>query len=87
MGKKPACACRPPASRADLPSGTGHRHSLQPSRPRRNQDHYELTSQHVRTQFRGSIVSAQTSTLIGAETGIKTIAAVHIQCLSWVLVV
>ena len=27
------------------------------------------------------IVSAQTSTLIGAETGIKTIAAVHSQCL------
>jgi NitT/TauT family transport system permease protein len=27
-----------------------------------------------------SIVSAQTSTLIGAQTGIKTIAAVHIQC-------
>ena len=32
-----------------------------------------------------SIVSAQTSTLIGAETGIKTIAAVHSQCLLWVI--
>jgi hypothetical protein len=31
-----------------------------------------------------SIVSAQTSTLIGAETGIKSIAAVHSQCLRWV---
>ena len=27
-----------------------------------------------------SILAAQTSTLIGAETGIKTIAAVHSQC-------
>src|ERR1017187_261048 len=32
-----------------------------------------------------SIVSAQTSTSIGAETGIKTIAAVHSQCRSWVI--
>src|ERR1019366_4626539 len=31
-----------------------------------------------------SIVSAQTITLIGAETGIKTIAAVHRQCRLWV---
>jgi hypothetical protein len=31
------------------------------------------------------IVSAQTNTLIGAETGIKTIAAVHSQCRSWVI--
>jgi hypothetical protein len=31
-----------------------------------------------------SIVSARTSTLIGAEPGIKTIAAVHSQCRSWV---
>src|SRR5450631_3063465 len=32
-----------------------------------------------------SILSAQTSTLIGAETSIKTIAAVHRQCRSWVI--
>jgi hypothetical protein len=31
-------------------------------------------------KLRASIVSAQTSTLIGDETGIKTIAAVHSQC-------
>src|SRR5579859_7274356 len=31
------------------------------------------------------IVSAQTSTLIGAETGVKTIAAVHSQCPLWVI--
>src|ERR1019366_485793 len=31
------------------------------------------------------ILSAQTSTLIGAETGIKTIAAVHSQCRLWVI--
>src|SRR6202048_4993904 len=30
MGKKPACACRPPASRADLPSDIRHRDCLQP---------------------------------------------------------
>src|ERR1039457_5929504 len=30
------------------------------------------------------IVSAQTSTLIGAETGVKTTAAVHSQCRLWV---
>jgi len=34
----------------------------------------ELTSPHIRTKLRDSIVSAQTSTLIGAETGTKTIA-------------
>jgi hypothetical protein len=33
---------------------------------------------------RQAIVSAQTSTLIEVEPGIKTIAAVHSQCLSWV---
>src|SRR5450759_1629730 len=33
---------------------------------------------------RRRIVSAQTSTLIGAETGIKTITAVHSQCRRWV---
>jgi hypothetical protein len=31
-----------------------------------------------------SIVSAQPRTLIGPETGIKTIAAVHTQCRLWV---
>src|SRR5450631_647565 len=31
------------------------------------------------------ILAAQTSTLIGAETSIKTIAAVHSQCRSWVI--
>jgi hypothetical protein len=30
------------------------------------------------------ILAAQTSTLIEAETGIKTIAEVHSQCRSWV---
>jgi hypothetical protein len=33
---------------------------------------------------RHSIVSAQTSTLIGLKPGMKTIAAVHSQCLRWV---
>jgi hypothetical protein len=41
----------------------------------------ELASPHICTQAQGnSIVSAQTNTLIGAQTGIKTIAAVHSQC-------
>ena len=35
-------------------------------------------------KLRRRIVSAQTSALIGAETGIKTIAAVHSQCRLWV---
>jgi hypothetical protein len=39
----------------------------------------ELTSPHIRSKLRGSIVSAQTSTLIGGKIGIKTIAAVHSQ--------
>jgi hypothetical protein len=33
---------------------------------------------------RASSVSAQTGTLIGLKPGMKTIAAVHIQCLLWV---
>jgi hypothetical protein len=32
------------------------------------------------------ILAAQTSTLIGAESGIKTIAAVHSQCRCWVII-
>src|SRR5450830_1632823 len=31
------------------------------------------------------MLAAQTGTLIGAETGIKTIAAVHSQCRLWVI--
>jgi cysteine synthase len=33
---------------------------------------------------RHGIVTVSTSTLIGAETGIKTIAALHSQCRRWV---
>jgi hypothetical protein len=52
----------------------------------------ELTSPHIRTQFRGQhciglnqyFDSAQTSTLIVLKTGSKTIAAVHSQCRRWV---
>jgi hypothetical protein len=41
---------------------------------------------HVTPKFRKSIVSAQSSILIGAEkTGIEIIAAVHSQCRSWVI--
>jgi hypothetical protein len=36
-------------------------------------------------KLKSRIVSPQTRTLIGAETGIKTIAAVHSQCRSWVI--
>jgi hypothetical protein len=35
-------------------------------------------------KLRGSIVSTQTSTLIGLKLGIKIIAAVHSQCRRWV---
>jgi len=35
-------------------------------------------------KLRDGILTPQTSTLIGAETGIKTIAAVHSQCRRWV---
>ena len=44
----------------------------------------ELTSPHIRTQAKGPALYRQTSTLIGAETGIKTIAAVHSQRRRWV---
>jgi hypothetical protein len=44
----------------------------------------ELAPLHVCPQAQESIVSAQTGTLIGVETGIKNIAAVHSQCRSWV---
>ena len=38
----------------------------------------ELTSPHIRTQAQGTaLYRLQTSTLIGAQTGIRTIAAVH----------
>jgi hypothetical protein len=56
-------------------------HRERPSRRRTAKKRDELTSPHICTQAQGnSIVSAQTSTLIGAETGNKTIAAVHSQC-------
>jgi hypothetical protein len=46
----------------------------------------ELASPHVRPpKSRDSILAAQTSVSIGAETGIKTIAAVHSQCRCWVI--
>jgi hypothetical protein len=32
----------------------------------------------------GGILAAQTSTFLAAETGIKSIAAVHSQCRCWV---
>jgi hypothetical protein len=56
-------------------------------RPRRRatDEHDELTPLHVRPPSSGDgILVAQTSTSIGAETGIKTIAAVHSQCRCWV---
>jgi hypothetical protein len=40
----------------------------------------ELTSPHIRTQFRGQHGTAQMSTSIGLKPGINTIAAVHSQC-------
>jgi hypothetical protein len=41
----------------------------------------ELTALHVLPQSSGDgILTPQTSALIGAEIGIKTIAAVHSQC-------
>jgi cytochrome c2 len=45
----------------------------------------KITSLHVTplSSARGSL-TAETSTLIGAETGIKTIAAVHSPCRCWV---
>src|SRR5207342_874186 len=62
-----------------------HRRLLRPRRERPNggsasNERDELTSPHIRSQDQGTIVSAQTTTLIGAETGINTIAAVHSQC-------
>ena len=48
----------------------------------------ELTSPHYPHPSSGdSIVSARTSTLIGAEIGIKTNAAVHSPCRLWVIFV
>jgi hypothetical protein len=66
----------------------GHRHRRllrgrreRPRRHRAAEKRNQLTSPHLRTQAqRDSIVSAKTSTLIGAEIGIKAIAAVHSQC-------
>jgi hypothetical protein len=49
---------------------------------RRREKRDELAPIHVPTPSSGDcILSAQTSTLMEAETGIKTIAAVHNQCL------
>ena len=45
----------------------------------------ELTSPHFRTQGQRPALYRLKRTLIGAETGSKTIAAVHIQCLLWVI--
>ena len=62
-------------------------------RPRRNRPCHrtteksdEFASLHVRPPSAGAcILSSQTSTLIGAETGIKTTAAVHGNCRCWVI--
>jgi hypothetical protein len=60
-------------------------HRERPSRRRTAKKRDELTSPHICTQAQGnSIVSAQTSTLIGLKPGIKAIAAVHSQCHIWV---
>jgi hypothetical protein len=46
----------------------------------------ELAPSHCIPRGSGqSILTAQTTTLIGAKTGIKTIAAVHSKCRSWVI--
>ena len=46
----------------------------------------ELAPLHVGSQLEGDgILAVQTSASIGAETGIKTTAAVHSQCRSWVI--
>jgi hypothetical protein len=63
-------------------------HALSLLRPRRErpgdrratEKRNELTSPHILSHSGDSIVWAQTGTLIGAQTGIKTIAAVHSQC-------
>src|SRR5208282_1559285 len=53
-----------------------HDFLLNQNRPRRFMSDPPLRRRHL---------SSSTSTLIGAETGIESIAAVHSQCRSWVI--
>ena len=57
-----------------------------PRRRRTTEKRDELAPLHARPLGSGrSILTPQTGILIGAETGIKTIAAVHSQCRLWVI--
>ena len=57
-----------------------------PCRRRAAKKRNELAPSHLRPPISGgSIVSGQASTSIGAETGTRTIAAVHSQCPVWVI--